>query len=385
LFIGTLYTFFLQKKIAGDLMAEKIAENKDYFKILLAVIVIVICIFELIALGVIGRGGGGAKPTEILTGTTEFTGVIRTYDPGLLVTSPIDTATLNEIRAKSEVIDVTPTQDGMLIRTETRDDVYPLGVFLRQKNLTVYGVANIAPPATMEVVLPNGTSINATPGNVALRVVTEPLIDVDNEITIRMVARVADGVLVDYSAPLVVSKEKKFEVEGTVLAVDYIYTYSIPWKERTKIEVEKLSDYGEVKYRKRNTVSFNQPLTISEVLEKKNISYITYIDQYSIECDENFTDEEMIRSDFDGKEMTFVPSILVIVSNKTVDLNYSGELVYRYKISIPTEINGTRLESNEIELESNNTYEVGSSVPLEINGTVIGNKIVLIKSINRSA
>ncbi|NYZ76969.1 hypothetical protein H0O02_01495 [Candidatus Micrarchaeota archaeon] len=359
-------------------------EIKDKGKMILAIVVIAICIFEMIALGVIGGGGGGGGNTvvESVTGTAEFSGTIRTYDPVLVVNSPLDTDTVAELRAMPGVADVSPSQDGTVIRTETRDDVYPIGVFLREKNLTAYTVANIAPPPFIPVELGNGSIVNATPGNIALRVVTEPLVDVDSEITIKMIAQVSQDVLIGYGSPLIVSEEKKAEAQGTVLSMVYIYTYSIPWAERNGIDAEALrSEYGNAEYRAKNTVLFNQPLTVEEVMAKRNVSYITYIDQYGIECSGNFTDMTQVETDFGQAGASFQPSVLTVITNRTADLNYSGSLVYRYLISLPDEAGGMAIESDSVEIESEKPHEVGSVVPLEITGIAMGDRIVAIKNV----
>lgn len=358
---------------------------KFNWKVIVAVLAVAIFIFEIVALGVLGSGsrdsGGGTTTGELLTGNAQFNGIIRTYDPLLGTNLQLDTATLDQIRAMNGVKEVTSTQDGTAIITETRDDVYPIGYLLRQKNITVYAIANIVPTSNIEVELENGSKINASAGQVAFRVITEPFVDVDTEVTINMVAQISDGKVINYGSAGIVSEEKKLLTNATVLDIDYIYTYSIPWEKRDSVNVGQLNQYGQVDYKKKNTVFFKQPLTINEVMAKRNISYITYIDQYSIGCSENFTNISRVISDFSGKNITFDSSTLKIASNRSLGLNYSSSsVVYHYKVSVPAQINGTALEVSEIEFQSDKVYPTNSKINLEITGTVIGNKMVVIRN-----
>ena len=357
-------------------------EVKKHWKSILAIGAIVIFIFQIIGMGVLGGGGFGGESSggETETGMAEFSGMIRTYDPFLVVVSEIDEDTIEELRGMEGVDDISPSPDGMMIKTETRDDVYPVGVYLRERNITALAVANIAVPSVIEVEFASGSVENASAGNFAVRLATEPLVDVDTSVTVRMIAEIDNGMIVGYGSPVLVSEDKEIEVDAAVLEAEYIHTYLIPWHERNNVSTEDLEGYGTVQYEKKNSVLFNQPLTMDGVMEKKNLDYVEYIDQYSIECDEYLTNVTQIENDF-GQNITFPDSILTIVSNETLELGYAGSVLYSYVVLLPDEADGIVLEANEMELESEDYYNVNSTIRLKITGTVIGGKMVAVKSI----
>lgn len=354
---------------------------KKKWKMILALAAVAIFIFEIIALGVLGGGGrtGGGSAGEIISGTTEFSGALRTYDPYLVVQGGLDEDMMTEIREVEGVKDIRVTVDGTVIDTETRDDVYPLAVYLREKNISALGVANIAMPSFLEATLSNGSLVNISTGNFATRVVTEPIVDVDTQVTIKMIVYVTGGMLYGYDSPTLVSEEKEVEVEAVVLEVDRINTFTIPWDERDEVDFEELEEW-EVDYQRKNTVFFAESITLEEVMEKKELYYITYIDQYSAECEENFTDVEQLEDDFGGN-LTLPDSTLIVISDSRVSLDFDRELVYHYVITLPDEAEGIKLGTDEIELESEEDYDEEDEVTLTITGTVIGNEMVAIKNV----
>ncbi len=351
---------------------------KKHWKAILAIAAAAIFIFEIIALGVLGGGGAGGGSTStgtLETGTTEFTGTIRTYDPVILVTD-LDDDAANELRAMETVESLTTSAEGTLINTETRDDVYPIGVYLREKGIEGVTVANIAMPPFVEVELGNGTKVNASAGNIAVRVLTEPIVDVDTEVRITMVVQIANGMVYTYGSPLIVTEEKEIEAESTVLEVEHIYAYLVSWEGRNSLDTGNITEFD---YDRKDTVFFTEAITVEEVMEKKNLEYVEYIDQYSIECSENFTNRSAVENDFGA--VTFPDSVLTIVSNESVELNYSGSVVHSYRLSLPSQADGITLDESEVELESAEFYPENSTVSLDITGTVMGNRMVAIKDV----
>lgn len=357
-------------------------EIKNKWKMILAIFAAALFIFEIFALGLLGNTSmNGGQSTDVIPGTTEFRGAIRTYDPILVIPLDTDEEVLTELRQMEGVKDVIVSQDSISISTDTRDEVYPVAEFLRGENVTSYAVANIAMPSKMEVTLGNGSVINATGGGAPIRMVTEPIIDVDTEITIKMIVGLSGSMVVTYSSPMIVSEEKEITVDSTVLEVDYIYTYLIPWEDRNTIDVSSMEYPAE--YNRKNSVLLGEALTLEEVMQKKNLSYVEYIDQYSIECSENFTDVEQIMADF-SSNITLPNSELVVTSNETVNLNYTGTVVYSYVLSVPEKADGITLDVDEVELELDELYDENSTIKLDIMGTVIGEKMVAVKSIEHT-
>jgi len=354
-------------------------EIKSKWKMIFAIVIAFIFIFEIVALGVLGGGAniwGGSEEEQVMTGTTVFSGIIRTYNPYLVVPEGVSEETKAELRAMDGVQDVSETVDGTLIETETRDDVYPIGLYLRENNLTTLAVANIAMPSIIEVELDNGSIINASVSNIAVSVVTEPIVDVDTEVTLTMIVEITERVITAYGRPTILMDEEDLEIDATVLSVNYLYTYVIAWEERNSVNMTNLSQYGEVDYQKKNTVYFDQELAIDEVMEKKDLDYVEYIDQYSLECSDDFANRTRIENDF-GANITLPDSTLNLVSNGSVALPYQGEINYHYVLLLSEDL----LEDNEIELESGQFYSVNSTVKLELSVTSIGDRVVSVDSI----
>ena len=88
-------------------------------------------------------GGDIISSAANITGTTTFNGSIRTYDPFLLVPANTSKALMDQIGTRDGVKSVQLQAEGYVVQTDTRDDVYPLAVYLRSQNVSSVSVANI--------------------------------------------------------------------------------------------------------------------------------------------------------------------------------------------------------------------------------------------------
>ena len=167
---------------------------KKNWKAVLAVVGIFILIFELFAMGLLSSNSilarlGGSKSQQQLA-QVEFKGSIRTYEPFLFIPSsiPLSGTLMDEIRNLSGVVQLSERQGGTLIELETRDDVYPVALALKKRNITTYTLANIAAPRDVHAILENGQVLNVTMASVAIKAETIPLIPLDNEVVVTMTA-----------------------------------------------------------------------------------------------------------------------------------------------------------------------------------------------------
>ena len=123
-------------------------KTKDIIK--LVILLGIVLMFLLSTFGYMGGGfnfgGGGGLGGENVSGTAIFNGTIRTYDPLLVLPADIDQFLIDELRNRDDVKDVKVETDGVLVETETRDDVYPLATYLRSIDVVSISVANIILP-----------------------------------------------------------------------------------------------------------------------------------------------------------------------------------------------------------------------------------------------
>lgn len=352
---------------------------KKHAKAILALIIVVIFVFEIVAMGFIGNpfapslGNGNSGGTVM--GVAEFDGTLRTYDPLLIVPLGTSEDVLSEVREMDGVASVATEQDSITIRTETRDDVYPLSLFLKDNNVTSYAIANVAMPSVVEVTLQNGSVVNATSMAGAVRFVTEPIVDVDSEIGVLVAVELSEGVIIGYDQAVIAAEEKTVNVDAVVLGVDYMQVYTIPWEDRNNITLEEGYEYD-----RKDVILFSEPLTMEEIMEKKNLSYVEYIDEYSVQCADDFDNLTRIQNDF-GPGIQLPDSELKVTSEGNVSLGYEKTVTYLYTISIPEEADGILLGMDEVELELSESYNVNSTVELEISGVVIGSEMVTVNSI----
>jgi len=351
---------------------------KNNWKAALAVVGIFILIFELFAMGLLSSNSilaklGGSKSQQQLA-QVEFKGSIRTYEPFLFIPSgtPLSGSLLNEIRNLSGVVQLSQEQGGTVIKLETRDDVYPVALALKKKNITTYTLANIAAPSDAQALLENGQVINVTMANVAIRAEAIPLIPLDSAVAVKMTAVIQDNAIVQYGNAVVKSEEKTVYLSGDVQEELIEQTFYVPWEERNNIN-ESMFENITFTYKKNNLGIFSQEIPTAKVMEAKKFDYVTYIDKNSVVFIDNFTDKQRAENDF-GVNISFDPSILVIRSKDKIALPYNSSSSYVYKLNVSSAdyslLNG--LESIEItskdKIESN---KVNISATAQTIGPVI--------------
>jgi hypothetical protein len=354
-------------------------DTKDMIKIVLVVGVVILFMAESFYIG-----GGFFKPTSTtaptgtnITGTSVFNGTIRTYDPILII--PINTSqpVIDQLRLRSGVRDVKTTQTDIRVQTETRDDVYPLGAWLRSMNVTSYSIANIAVNRNIEVLTATG-KINATvPGGI-VRILTEPVLDVDHEVTVSMGAIINTNQLIDYTSASLLLEQLDLEVNASVIKLDNkVYSYSIPWESRNSIG--NLSQYGVVDYKKLDSIIFNPPLTINQIFTKKMFPYIVYIDASSAQVSPSFDNITQIRTNFQDTPFTLPDSKLTIQTNRSLDLPFNSTVEYNYVFKLQNP--AYKFDNETITLNTLREYDLNSTVGLNLSVLVLGDKVISIKRV----
>ena len=336
-------------------------------------------------------GGKAVAVSANQTGTAEFTGSIRTYDPVLQIPGNTSQSVVQALRTMQGVKDVKVQNDVDLIQTETRDDVYPVAVALRQMNVSdILSIANIAVPETLAVST-DGGAINASTINVAgiVQVVAEPLVDSGNDVPVSMNVVVRDGLLIDYYGARILAERKSVAVNATVVEfANATYTYMIPWDGRSGIDRGRLNDSGySYTYNKVNTFLLSPPLNVTGVLLKKQLAYVTFIDTGSAEAAANFSDEAAVRADFAETNVTFLPSTLTITANANpvlsgpggAALNYTPSVRYAYVLALPASAGGYDLGNGTTFLtRSSSELGMNSSVPLNVTVLTIGSSVLSV-------
>jgi len=356
-------------------------EKSDMIKIL-ALLVVAGFITELFFFG-----GGyqnlftpAPSTSRNVTGMAVFNGTIRTYDPLLVIPANTSQAVVDALRLKEGVKNVKSDPSGIVVETETRDDVYPLAAFLRTMNVSSVSIANIAVTEDIKVETATG-DINATPAYGVIRVVTEPLLDADSAVTVQLIAIVNEGTLIDYRSAQIMSEEVTIPMGASVASLDStIYAYSIPWESRDSLG--NISQYGTVDYRRLDSIIFTTPLTMTQVMAKKQFQYVTYIDVSSAQVLPSFTNTSEVAANFADVQYELPASRLVLSANQTPDLPFNASISYSYTLDISGSQTGYDFGTTPFVLESGKEYAVGGNLSMNVTAVVIGNKVVSVRSVS---
>jgi hypothetical protein len=315
-------------------------------------------------------GGGPTIGGENISGQIIFNGTIRTYDPYLFLTTTPTESQLDAIRSLPGVLNIRPDPQGYIVDTETRDDVYLLAIELRKMNLTALSVANIAAPSVMELQFGTGT-LNVTSQGV-VRVATEPFLDAGEVVTVSMVGISNSGMLIDYNSQQIALTQLDllFSAEAGEPVSESV-TYLVPWENRNNVTNESGV------YNKVDSIVFTTPLTINQILAKKQFPYITYIDANSAQVSSSFDNKSQVLVNFQDTNVTFPTSTLT--TNESLDLPYQKQVFYTYNLSLtPPEGYVSPKES----LLYQTSDVLNGTLALQVSALVAGNSIISIESVS---
>ena len=331
------------------------------------------------------QNNNALPPGTVVNGMTVFNGTLRTYEPFLVVGSNVSDSVIAGLRTDERVKAVTSEVGGYLINTTTRDDVFPLAEYLNSQGISSNTLADVIMPTDIEVKLANGTEINASTVLLgSVKVIAEPLVDTDSDVSVRMIAMVQGGDLVSYSSATMLSGSVLVPVNATVLSLEgKKYGFVVPWSERAAVDEKSLdASYGagNVAFDRNDYISFPGGLGVVQIAEKKNLPYITFITDTGASVNESFADESRVMNDFGNITVVFPDSGLSIVTNSTVNLSYNGTVLYSYLVELPQEAGGYSIPGGSVTLDTGREYAANDSVSVVVNGTTIGSRMVRINS-----
>jgi hypothetical protein len=321
---------------------------------------------------------GPVSNDEEITGVAEFSGMIRTYEPVLDVTQPMDEALLTKLRTDERVKLITSYSGGYIINTTTRDDVYPLSQYLRENDVASKSIANIILPPLVELELSNGSKSEVISVG-TIKIVSEPLVDTDTHVLVQMIATAKGGRLITPISGKILSKSVDATGIAKISSFEGMhYEFVVPWEERDKVDE---STYSQATYKRADYISFPGSLSVLQITQMKDLEYITYISDTGASVNENFTDKDQIKNDFGNISIIFPDSNLLIDTNEEVSLPYNGSLSYKYTVSLPASVEEYILDSKNISLKTETKYSLNDSINITVSGVAMGDKIVKIDEI----
>lgn len=350
--------------------------DKKYIVLAGAAIMVLVLLFEPLSRGGGIPSGTTLTPGENVTGTTVFNGTIRTYDPILYLNSSVEQSVIDELRNHQGVRDVRSETNIYVVQTETRDDVYPIASWLREKNISSYAIANIA--VSSDMIVKTATSdIDATILGGVVKVVTEPLIDAGESVSVSMVAVVSSGHVIDYSSASVLLEPVDIVLDAEVESLEsLIAVYSIPWESRNGLDLSGM----DATYTQVDSIIFTTPLTVTQVMTKKQFSYITYIDANSAQVEPSFDNMTLLETNFQDTPYSLPDSTLEVSGEELPELNYTADSTYyNYVLRLldsPYEMDET------MALESGEEYEIGETLQVNISALVLGDQVLSVTHVS---
>jgi hypothetical protein len=358
-------------------------EKADKLKIL-AIIGVIVMFGGMIAPSMLGGGGGVSDNTisgDIMYGTSVANGTIRTYDRALFITGNNSREDLEFLEADEGFGSLNVLDDGWMLETKTRDDVYPVAEQLDEKGIDAVAIANIAIPGTLDVELVNGSTIEVNNRGGIVRVITRPFLEEDSRVSVMFVAGIADGLLVNVSDATLMTNDFNRTIDAEVISlVNNTYTYTIAFDKRN-IDMNKLSGY-DYQFDKKNVVVFSEEIPVSKQAEYRSLPYIEYIGSNSMSVNSNFSDIEKMESDLEGIGLETEPSILTVTGKSAPKLGMDHESSGIYRIMLPEEDDGLEFRDREFTLETEK--ELNGTIKVDVEGVSIGGKAVWVASVRPS-
>jgi hypothetical protein len=268
------------------------------------------------------------------------------------------------------------------VNTQTRDDVFPIDTYLRSVNVTAYSVANIAATDVIPLDTPLGT-VNTTVASGVIRVVTEPIVDSGTPVSVSLVAIESDGVIIDITSANLITQDVTILMDSNVSGLDHVsYSYSIPWENRTSLG--NLSQYGQYTYDQVDSIVFQSPINISQVLEKKAFPFIVYIDTHGAQVDPSFSNLTQVEQDFQDTPFLLPPSTLNIISktNVTPNIPFDPTVSYAYNLTLLENETNYTLPVGSLLVDTNYPIQLNSTVKLNISAVSMGTRVVAINGVS---
>jgi hypothetical protein len=352
-----------------------------------AIVIVLIFIFELFAMGFIGRSTSNTPVQTgpvVSTGSAQFDVVLKYYEPYLAVVE-LNESKLDAVKTLPNVEGVTASGKGFIVSLKSSSDVIPTAKSLAGLGLNSVAVANIQFPNTLDLYLPNGTTETITTSGGLAQMELEPDFAVGESFTVRsQQINAQNGILYNYVLPTLASIRSVINVTGKTDSVLYDeLQFSIPWEKRNVIDLAALkSEFGSenVSYDLVNSITLPSPLTNAQMIEKKKLDYIDYISESSITPVMNFTNQTMLYADFGNLTLPSSSLVLIVPHNSSFVLPYSKKVSIYYNIILSSDNYTFSDSSLEASLEN---VSVGDTVTLESAVTLVGKKIKSVDAARR--
>lgn len=373
--------------------------KKEMIKIGFAIAAVAFLIFEIFAFGAFGGAENQSTPTQANPngqdtkeerGISEFYGIVRSYEPYLIVQN-LSQPQIDEINKSNLVEDMQKKQGSFYVVVRNSNDIAEAAKLLAENSIEFTTIANIGFPPSIDINTTDGRFIQAAVSDSAtVKYPLPPGIPVNEKISIRMTAIVQNAVLIGFEPTSFMILPEIFDYNTTATIIekkDSIYSFEIPFENRNDIEITDLIgslDGNNVRYARADYADFGIPLTINETMEKRNLSYVTYIDTKSMSILRNFTDIPQIYSDFEGHNVTLPISRLYIRTNRSVFLNESNSLSFEYLVQVPEKLEDYVFLNRLHVLLTNKTYENGDEFNISITGQRLGSTITEITAITEN-
>ncbi len=355
-----------------------------------AVAIVILFLLEIFAVGFFRTGinpfntQNTIEPTVTKEqGTAQFQATLRYYE-SYLVAKDLTEEQRTRITSQDSVLAVTNSQQGYIIELKSKEAVPLVYSFLQTINVTAHGVAVFGAPPDIEVTLPNKTVLQTNSNDrYILRQEIEPVIEPGTRVNATMNA-VVEGILITGYGPLqILSSTVSLTVPAHITKIKSITSrFSIPWENRTQIDHDqlvKIYSNESVIFDRKDVIVFTPSLTLDQLKEKKNLSYITFISETSASVNKSYVDKNTIIADFEGFNITFPDSQLRIVTNTSVALSYLSDVYFVYELT-PDSIHTTL----PVLLTSPKQYALNESLSIHLTVEMLGNTIQKIISVEQS-
>lgn len=347
-------------------------KKNDIVKVVVLLVVLMFILQSFQFSGLDFGGGGGASASGDVTGLAVFNGTIRTYNSTLYLPSDTGQSILDGLEQMEGVLSVVSYPDGVVVQTETRDDVFPIAEHLRESNVSSIAIANVVIPQVIELDTGAGKLNVTTYG--AIQIITEPILDANSQVTVSMVAVANSKRLIGYQSATILLDEGSVALDAYVSSLDSkVYTYSIPWESRNNISGVNGT------YSRKDSIIFTTPLSVSQVIAKKALPFITYIDAGSAQVAPSFDNITQLQLSFKDTNYTLPPSTLVVQTDGTPDLPYSSKVSYSYTFTLMNDSEGF---DGSYSFITDKEYQLNSTHTLNASFVSSGGKIISVRSVS---
>ena len=318
-------------------------------------------------------------PGTNITGTTTFNGTIRTYDPFLFIPGNVSQSIIDKLNTKKEVRGIQLATDGIIINLDSRDSVYPVAVYLRDLGVAPLARANVVVDRDVEVETLTGKIKTPIPNGV-VQLICEPLIDADTQVPVSLVVILVNDQIISYQSAKLLVDTASITLDGKINSLNQkTYTYLIPWEERNSLG--NLSSFGNVNYKKIDTIIFAEPLQIQQIMVKRSVPFVIYIDANSAQLESSFDNLNRLNLEFNDTKFTLPSSKLTIITTDTPDLVFNSTVVYSYNVTV-TGTSNYILTQNLFTVDSSTAYQPEDEVKVSMDVSSLCGKIIAIKRVS---